>query len=80
MHGCARKLGNVLRSAPGFADEIDLMTDEEKSEQFYRDTGSIVFTKLDHRQLALLEPLGNRRTLRRGHFVFIAENQFSRVT
>src|SRR5437773_3128594 len=46
----------------------------------YRDTGSIAFTKLDHRQLALLEPPGKRRTLRRGHFVFIAENQFSRVT
>ena len=56
------------------------MTDEEKDEQFYRDTGSIAFTKLDDRQLALLERLGKRRTLRRGDFVFIAENQFSRVT
>ena len=56
------------------------MTDEEKNEPFYRDTGNIAFTKLDDRQLALLKPLGKRRTLRRGHFAFIAENQFSRVT
>ena len=56
------------------------MTDEEKDEQFYRDTGSIAFTKLDDRQLALLEPARKRRTLQRGDFVFIAENQFSRVT
>jgi CRP-like cAMP-binding protein len=48
------------------------MTDEEKDEQFYRDTESIAFPKLDDRQLALLEPLGKRRTLRRGEFVFKA--------
>ena len=56
------------------------MTNEEKDEQFYRDTVNIAFTKLDDRQLALLKPPGKRRTLRRGDFVFIAENQFSRVT
>ena len=48
------------------------MTDEEKDEQFYRDTESIARTKLDDRQLALLDPLGKRRTLRRGEFVFKA--------
>jgi thioredoxin reductase (NADPH) len=48
------------------------MTDEDKDEQFYRDTESIAFPKLDDRQLALLEPLGKRRTLRRGEFVFKA--------
>ena len=42
------------------------MTDEEKDEQFYRDTESIAFPKLDDRQLALLESLGKRRTLRHG--------------
>jgi thioredoxin reductase (NADPH) len=48
------------------------MTDEEKDEQFYRDTESTAFVKLDDRQLALLEPLGKRRTLRRGEFIFKA--------
>ena len=48
------------------------MADEDKDEQFYRDTESIAFPKLDDRQLGLLEPLGKRRTLRRGEFVFKA--------
>jgi thioredoxin reductase (NADPH) len=49
------------------------MTDESKDdEQFYRDTESVAFTKLDDRQLAMLEPLGKRRTLRRGEFTFKA--------
>jgi len=48
------------------------MTDEEKDEQFYRDTESIAHPKLDDRQLALLEPLGKRRTLQRGEFIFKA--------
>jgi len=48
------------------------MTDEDKDEQFYRDTESTAFPKLDDRQLALLEPLGKRRTLRGGEFVFKA--------
>ena len=54
------------------------MTNEEKDEQFHRDTVNIAFTKLDDRQLAPLEPLDLRRPLRRGDFV--AKNQFSRVT
>ncbi len=48
------------------------MTDEDKDEQFYRDTESIAFPKLDDYQLAVLEPLGKRRTLRSGEFVFKA--------
>src|SRR5256714_5223449 len=48
------------------------MTEEEKDEQFYRDTESIAFPKLDDRQLALLEPLGKRRTLQRGELVYRA--------
>ncbi len=48
------------------------MTDLEKDEQFYRDTESIAFPKLDDRQLAMLEPLGTRRILRRGELVFRA--------
>ncbi len=48
------------------------MNDEDKDEQFYRDTEAVAFAKLDDRQLALLEPLGTRRTLRRGEMVFKA--------
>src|SRR5271170_3399717 len=48
------------------------MIEHDKDEQFYRDTESIAFPKLDDRQLALLEPLGRRRTLRRGELVFKA--------
>ena len=48
------------------------MTELEEDERFYRDTESIAFPKLDDRQLAMLEPLGTRRTLRRGEMVFRA--------
>jgi thioredoxin reductase (NADPH) len=48
------------------------MNETDKDEQFYRDTESIAFPKLDDRQLALLEPLGQRRSLRRGEFVYKA--------
>src|SRR6476660_7977443 len=48
------------------------MTDEEQDEQFYRDTESIAFPKLDDHQLSLLEPLGKRRVLSRGELVFKA--------
>src|SRR5437879_3106282 len=50
------------------------MTDEDKDEQFYRDTESIAFPKLDDYQLAVLEPLGKRRTLRSGE-VFLKAGQ-----
>jgi thioredoxin reductase (NADPH) len=42
----------------------------DKSEQFYRDTESIAFPKIDDRQLAMLEPLGRRRTLHQGEMLF----------
>ena len=48
------------------------MTDDETDEQFYRDTENIAFPKLDDRQLAMLEPLGSRRKVRRGELIFRA--------
>ncbi len=48
------------------------MTSVEQDEQFYRDTEAIAFPKLTDEQLALLEPLGERRQLRRGDFVLKA--------
>jgi thioredoxin reductase (NADPH) len=48
------------------------MTDEEKDEQFYRDTQGIAFPKMDDHQLAVLEPLGSHRIIKRGDFVFKA--------
>jgi thioredoxin reductase (NADPH) len=48
------------------------MTELEEDERFYRDTEGIAFPKLDDRQLAMLEPLGTRRMLRRGEMVFRA--------
>src|ERR1700755_720109 len=48
------------------------MTDEEQDEQFYRDTESIAFPKLNDQQLSLLEPLGERRVMKRGDILFKA--------
>jgi thioredoxin reductase (NADPH) len=48
------------------------MTEQDKDEQFYRDTESVAFPKLSDEQLALLEPLGTRRKLRHGDFVLKA--------
>jgi thioredoxin reductase (NADPH) len=48
------------------------MSENEKDEQFYRDTESIAFPKLDDRQLSQLAPLGQNRTLRRGEILFKA--------
>src|SRR5260370_36497928 len=45
---------------------------EIEDEQFYRDTESIAFPKLDDRQLAMLESLGARRIVRRGELVYKA--------
>ncbi len=41
-------------------------------EQFYRDTESIAFPKLDDRQLAQLETLGQRSVLKKGELVYKA--------
>ena len=49
-----------------------MTADEQQDEQFYRDTESIAFPKLDDHQLSLLEPLGKRRVLSRGDLVFKA--------
>ena len=48
------------------------MTDDERDEQFYRDTEAAAFPKLDDYQLSLLEPLGQRRVLKRGDTIFKA--------
>jgi len=47
------------------------MSDSD-DEQFYRDTESIAFPKLDDSQLAMLEPLGSRRNVRHGEVIFKA--------
>ncbi len=44
----------------------------DEEEQFYRDTEAIAFPKIDDRQLAQLDPLGERRKLRRGEMIFKA--------
>jgi len=44
----------------------------DQDEQFYRDTEAAAFPKLDDRQIAQLEPLGQRRKLKRGEFIFKA--------
>jgi thioredoxin reductase (NADPH) len=49
-----------------------MILDQEDDEQFYRDTESIAFPKLDDHQLGLLEPLGKRRVLSQGEIVFKA--------
>ena len=48
------------------------MTKLEDDEQFYRDTESVAFPKLDDQQLAMLDPIGSRRIVRRGEMVFKA--------
>ena len=40
--------------------------EEEEDEQFYRDTESVAFAKLDDRQLQMLEPLGTKRVIKKG--------------
>src|SRR5256714_3706494 len=46
------------------------MTEEEKDEQFYRDTAAIAFPKLDDGQLQQLEPRGQRRKLKRNELIY----------
>src|SRR6059036_1501794 len=48
------------------------MTDEQQDEQFYRDTETVAFPKLNDHQLSLLEPLGERRVMKRGDVLFKA--------
>src|SRR4051794_35231643 len=49
-----------------------MVMNEQEDEKFYRDTESIAFPKLNNHQLSLLEPLGQRRVLRQGDFLFKA--------
>ena len=49
-----------------------MTSDEQQDEQFYRDTESVAFPKLDDHQLSLLEPLAKRRVLKRGDLVYKA--------
>jgi thioredoxin reductase (NADPH) len=48
------------------------MTDEQQDEQFYRDTESVAFPKLDDHQLSLLGPLAQRRVVNRGDVIYKA--------
>jgi thioredoxin reductase (NADPH) len=48
------------------------MSDSDDDEQFYRDTQSVAFPKLDDQQLAMLESLGSRRKVKRGELIFKA--------
>jgi thioredoxin reductase (NADPH) len=48
------------------------VTVEQQDEQFYRDTESVAFAKLDDHQLSLLEPLAQRRVVKRGEVVYKA--------
>jgi thioredoxin reductase (NADPH) len=48
------------------------MTEDDQDEKFYRDTEATAFPKIDDRQLALLDPLGQRRHLRQGEFLYKA--------
>ena len=46
------------------------VTDEERDEQFYRDTESVAFPKLDDHQLSLLQPIAQKRTAKRDDILF----------
>jgi thioredoxin reductase (NADPH) len=48
------------------------VTEDEQDERFYRDTEAIAFPKLNDHQLSLLEPLGQRRVVKRGDLIFKA--------
>jgi len=48
------------------------VTTLEQDEQFYRDTESVAFPKLNDYQLSLLEPLAERRMMKRGDVLFKA--------
>src|ERR1700757_1304627 len=66
------RLGDGARARYGQPSRNSTMTELDEDEQFYRDTESIAFPKLDDRQLAMLEPLGARRIVRRGELLFKA--------
>jgi len=43
---------------------------EQEDEQFYRDTESVAFPKLNDHQLSLLRPLAEQRVMKRGDIIF----------
>jgi thioredoxin reductase (NADPH) len=45
------------------------MSQDEKDEQFYRDTQSVAFPKLDDHQISQLNPLGRRQKVRQGEIL-----------
>jgi thioredoxin reductase (NADPH) len=47
-------------------------TTPEEDERFYRDTEAVAFPKLSDHQLSLLEPLAERRLMKRGEVLFKA--------
>jgi thioredoxin reductase (NADPH) len=49
-----------------------VISETKDDEQFYRDTESVAFVKLDDHQLSLLEPLGQRSVVKRGDVVYKA--------
>ena len=49
-----------------------MITETKDDDRFYRDTESVAFVKLDDHQLSLLEPLGQRRAVKRGDVVYKA--------
>ena len=49
-----------------------MITEAKDDDRFYRDTESVAFVKLDDHQLSLLEPLGQRRAVKRGDVVYKA--------
>jgi thioredoxin reductase (NADPH) len=49
-----------------------MTADDQEDERFYRDTESVAFPKLSDHQLSLLEPLGERRALKRGDLIYKA--------
>jgi thioredoxin reductase (NADPH) len=51
---------------------LHVISETKDDEQFYRDTESVAFAKLDDHQLALLEPLGQRSVAKRGDLVYKA--------
>jgi thioredoxin reductase (NADPH) len=64
--------GKCFPVGPKFLFKEVTVSEDDKDEQFYRDTESIAFPKLDDRQLAQLSPLGQRRTVRQGEILFRA--------
>jgi thioredoxin reductase (NADPH) len=60
------------RQCQDAARPVGNRTKLDKDEQFYRNTESIAFPKLDDRQVAMLEALGARRIVRCGELVFKA--------